>query len=122
MDDSKKILKMLEEQDKRIIRIENLLENLIPKTTETEYPKQKPEITKSKSNKSTSGDYKGLSGGIQFVIDSGYLGKLRSMREIFEELKKEGYYYSLQSVDTTLRKMFVLKRKILDFLIGQDRR
>jgi len=114
MDDDKKILKILAEQKKQLDRIERLLENQYDDTSsEKVYAKHKPETIKSKSIKIQSNTYKGIVGGIQFLMDSNYLNQLRSMREIFEELKREGYYYSLQSVDTTLRRIFVSKKKVL---------
>lgn len=57
--------------------------------------------------------YKGLTGGITFLIDNGFLNTLRSSREIHEELKKEGYIYRAEAVDTILRRDFVSKKKIL---------
>ncbi len=57
--------------------------------------------------------YKGLTGGINFLIDSGFLKNLKSTKEVHEEMKKEGYIYRKEAVDTILRRDFVSKKKIL---------
>lgn len=67
---------------------------------------------KTKSDNRTK-KYKGLVGGINFLIDNGFFNKLRTANEVHAELKKEGYYHRLQAVDTTLRRDFVGKKKIL---------
>ncbi|MEO9277410.1 MAG: hypothetical protein ABI340_06505 [Nitrososphaera sp.] len=105
--------KRLDELENKIDRIMNILEdklNILPR--EESYTKQRYE-TKPKPIKEEVNQYKGLVGGVQYLVDNNYFNELRSMREIFEELKKEGYYYSLQAVDTILRRDFVLKKKIL---------
>jgi len=58
-------------------------------------------------------EFKGLSGGIKFLITNGFLSSPRSVKEIHEELKKEGYHYPYHSVDKLLRVDFVTKQKIL---------
>jgi len=60
-----------------------------------------------------SNDYKGLAGGIRFLIGRGFFDNPKSANEVHAELKKEGYYHSLQSVDAALRKNFVSSKKIL---------
>jgi hypothetical protein len=37
-------------------------------------------------------DFKGLTGGINFVISKGFLDAPKSVKEIHGELKKEGYH------------------------------
>lgn len=58
-------------------------------------------------------EFKGLSGGIEYLISKGFLNTPKSVKEIHNELRKEGYYYSEQSVDKLLRIDFMTKRKIL---------
>lgn len=99
--DKDNIEKRFDELEIRLGRIEKLLSETTPKTK------------KSGREKTQSNSYKGIVGGIQYLIDNNFLDQLRSMREIYEELKKEGYYYPLQSVDKTLRADFVHKKKIL---------
>jgi len=60
-----------------------------------------------------SSEYKGLVGGINFLIDNGFFKKLRTKNEVYQELRKEGYYHRSQAVDTILRRDFVGKKKIL---------
>jgi hypothetical protein len=99
--DDSKIIKILESIEQRLLKIERIVaEDNLEKSS----VKPKSVAIKSKS-------YEGLSGGIQLLIDNNFFSKPKSMREVFEELKREGYFYSLQSVDTTLRKVFVMNRK-----------
>ncbi len=86
--------KRMDELEKRVIKLE--------KTVFT----QKTSAVRSKN-------YKGLVGGIRFLVDSGFFKKLRSVNDAHNELKREGYYHSLQTVDTILRRDFVSKKKIL---------
>ena len=99
-----------------------ILEKLLSeekKVTETVQPYLKTRQTKKQSvssptiAKSAGKKYVGPSGGIRFLIDNNFFSNPRPMKEVFEELKKEGYYYSLQSVDTTLRRNFVFRKKSL---------
>lgn len=100
--DDSKLLKILENIEQRLSKIEQTIE---------EESLEKPSILKSKPVTIKPKSYEGLSGGIQLLIDNNFFSKPKSMREVFEELKREGYFYSLQSVDTTLRKVFVMNRK-----------
>ena len=58
-------------------------------------------------------EFRGLSGGIQYLISKGSLNVPKSAKEVQEELRKEGYHYGLQSVDKLLRIDFMTKQKIL---------
>lgn len=58
-------------------------------------------------------DFKGLIGGIRLLISNGFLDSPKNVKEIREELKREGYHYSYQSVDKILRVDFLAKRRIL---------
>jgi len=60
-----------------------------------------------------SSDFKGLSGGINFLISQGFLNTPKTSKQVFEELKKEGYYHSYPSVDKALRVVFVSIKKTL---------
>jgi len=57
--------------------------------------------------------YKGLSGGINYLIEKDFFKKLKLVTEVQDELQKEGYYYSVQATDATLRKNMVNRKKIL---------
>lgn len=99
--DKDNIEKKFEEIHNRLARIEKIL-------LET-----KSKAKTSHKEESRPSSYKGIVGGIQYLIDNNFLNQPRSMREIFDELKKEGYYYPLQSVDKTLRADLVHRKKIL---------
>jgi hypothetical protein len=58
-------------------------------------------------------EFKGLSGGIQLLISKGCVDTPKSVREIQDELKKEGYHYSFESITKLLSVDFMAKRKIL---------
>lgn len=70
--------------------------------------------TKKKSPpKTESKTFIGLHGGINFLLSQNFLSSPKSVNQITEELKKEGYYHSKESVDKALRIDFVTKKKIL---------
>ncbi|MEX0657412.1 MAG: hypothetical protein WD154_07715 [Nitrosopumilaceae archaeon] len=100
-----KIIEKLEKIDQRLTRIEKKVfsgkSNVLSGTDEP---------TSNSKNK----QYKGTVGGIQYLIDHGFFEKPKSMREIFDELKKEGYFYPLQSIDAAIRKDFLIKKKLLN--------
>lgn len=58
-------------------------------------------------------EYKGLSGGIEYIISKGFLNTPRSVKDVYNELRKEGYYYPEKSVEKLLRIDFMTKRKVL---------
>ncbi len=68
---------------------------------------------KSESPTDENNNYEGLRGGIRFLINNKFLKELRTAKDIHNELKKEGYYYSIKSVDADLRKYFFSQTKIL---------
>ncbi|MHA7646651.1 hypothetical protein [Nitrosopumilus sp. S4] len=65
------------------------------------------------SKKTNSKTYKGLTGGLSLLLDNNFFKKPKLVTEVQDELKKEGYYYSLQSTDTLLRRDMVNRKKIL---------
>ena len=69
--------------------------------------------TKSKRKTKPQSKYKGLTGGINLLIDNGFFKKPVLVTEVQDELKKEGYFYSLQATDTILRRNMVTRTKIL---------
>lgn len=56
--------------------------------------------------------YKGLVGGINFLMNNNFFNEPHAVNEIVDELKKEGYHYPSASIDKILRD-FVQKKKIL---------
>jgi transcriptional regulator of heat shock response len=99
-----KIIEKLDKIEQRLTRIEK---KIFPEKTEAVSSTDEP-ISKSKNKQ-----YKGTSGGIQYLIEQGFFEKPKSMREIFDELKKEGYFYPLQSVDAAIRKEFFIRKRVL---------
>lgn len=59
-------------------------------------------------------NYKGLAGGIRFLIDNIFFDSPKSLKEIIDELKREGYHYSKSGVASTLSTTFVKSQRILN--------
>ena len=57
--------------------------------------------------------YDGLTGGIRFLIDNDFFKKPKEMREINNELKREGYHYPDPSTFKIISVDFIKKQKIL---------
>jgi len=72
-------------------------------------------ILGSKIKKSTKevSEYVGLTGGLNLLLDQGFFNKPVLVTEVLDDLKREGYFYSLQAVDTILRRNMVAKKRIL---------
>ena len=62
----------------------------------------------------TEDNYSGLVGGIRFLIDNGFLNEPKSVNEIMEELKREGYHRSTASISKMLSVDFTRNKKILN--------
>lgn len=58
--------------------------------------------------------YKGLAGGIRFLIDNEFFEQPKSVQEIISELKREGYHYTQAGVASTLSETFTKSQKILN--------
>lgn len=86
---------------KRFEEIEKRLDNLEGKPN-------KIKKEKSKDN------YSGLVGGIRFLIDNKKFDQPKTVAEIFEELKSEGYHYPKKSVEKLLSVNFMKNSKILN--------
>jgi hypothetical protein len=52
---------------------------------------------------------KGPTNAIMKLIQEGFLNSPKLVKEIEQELKRQGYYYSLQTLDATIRRMNVSK-------------
>ena len=55
--------------------------------------------------KRKSKHFSGITGGIRLLISRGFFKKKRTFREIKEELTQNGYYSSLQAIQTALNKL-----------------
>jgi len=52
--------------------------------------------------KSDTGDFKGATGGLRFLVSKGFFDRKRTFGEINEALASHGYHYSKQAVQTPL--------------------
>jgi hypothetical protein len=91
--------KTLRTHEKRILALEKIL---LSQETKTQQAKSSDE-----------NDFKGLIGGIRFLISKGFLNDPKSVKEIQGELKKEGYHYGEKSVSKILIIDLMQKRKII---------
>lgn len=58
-------------------------------------------------------DYKGLAGGIRFIMNNGFLNEPKTVKEILRELKRENYTCTESGVSSTLSKTFTKSQKLL---------
>ncbi len=58
--------------------------------------------------------YRGLAGGIRYLIDNSFLNQPRTANDVMAELKREGYHHSLASVSKMLSVDFTKNKKILN--------
>ena len=94
-----------------LIKIEQLLKNHEERLSALE---NKLEITKTNSvGENKSPDFSGLSGGIRYLITDGFFDSPRSLREIFDKLKENAYYYDKSAVQKTVAIYFMKRDKIL---------
>ena len=57
--------------------------------------------------------YNGLAGGIRLLLDNGFFDSPKSLNEVIDELKREGYKLSVSGVASTLSTTFTNKQKML---------
>lgn len=69
---------------------------------------------KIKNETKISKKHGGPTGGIQLLIDDGFFNKPVLVTEVNAELQREGYFYTIQSVDTIMRRDFVKRKRILN--------
>ena len=80
---------------------------------EIELLPKKNATKKNSQEKKESSNFSGLSGGINFLISQNFLNSPKSAKDVMDELKREGYFHSKESVDKALRRDFFNKKKIL---------
>lgn len=100
---SEEIKKILDDHEKRLQKMEDIL-----------FSKEDQKI------KPTPKGYKGLGGGIRFLIDNGFLNEPKTANEIMEELKREGYHHSISSISKMLSINFTKNKKILNRIKEDD--
>jgi len=98
MEEIEELKKTIQEHEDRISKLEKQLSS---------------KSTTSKKTQTTRSDYKGTSGGVQFLIDNGFFNNPKSSQIVHEEMKREGYHKPIKNIDATLRLVFV-KKKILE--------
>jgi hypothetical protein len=76
------------------------------KILEGKLPKQK----KQESQRA----YKGLSGGIRFLIDNNFFNEPKKASNVMAELKREGYHHSLAPISKMLSVNYTKSKKILN--------
>jgi len=100
----KKLKQRLARAEKRIQKTEKRLTNL----EKTAFNK------KSRKTPLQKKDYKGLGGGIQFLVDKGFFNKEKKVQKIHSELKKHGYHYPKSSTSKMLQIDFSKNKRILN--------
>lgn len=99
MEEIEKLKKIIEDHEDRIGKLEK---QFLAKSVQSTTKKTKNEL-----------NYSGTSGGIQFLINNGFLNSPKSSQVVYEEMKREGYHKPIKNIDATLRLVFV-KKKILE--------
>ena len=89
-------IQKIEDIDERLKKIEDMF-----------LSKNASEHSKVKDN------FTGLSGGIRFLIKNGFFNEPKTLKEVIEELKREGYHRSMSGVASTLSVTFTANQKIL---------
>ena len=83
------------------------LEERVSDLEKAVFGSKKPTIKKADEK------YKGLTGGLTLLLENGFFKKPVLVTEVQDELKKEGYFSSIQATDTLLRRSMVKRRKVL---------
>ena len=89
-------IKKIEEIEIRLKKIENSL-----------FSGNKPIQLKTKES------FSGLAGGIRFLIKNDFFNEPKMLKEVIDELKREGYHRSTSGVASTLSVTFTANKKIL---------
>lgn len=59
-------------------------------------------------------NFSGLAGGIRLLIKNGFFNNPKEVKEVKEELKREGYHYTDTGITSTLTETFHKNKKILN--------
>lgn len=70
-------------------------------------------LPKKEIKKEGKKSYSGLTGGIKLLINENFLGTPKSVKEIFDELKRQGYHYPKKSVFKLLSIDFMKNKRII---------
>jgi len=70
-------------------------------------------IVKTVVKSEKTDNYKGVGGGIRLLRDNNFFSSLKSVEEVKEELEKERYFHSKETISTALGRDFVKTKNIL---------
>lgn len=99
----------LENLDSKFSDIENRLSAL-----------EKMVFSKDKKTEWKANEFKGLRGGIRLLIQNRFFDNPRTVKEVVEELKREGYHYPTPSASKALSVDLTNKQKILNRIKGDE--
>lgn len=91
-DDLKRVIKLLENQEKRITKIENLLTSRVEKTDSTKH------VAKKSNPKS-------VYGLIEQLKDDSFFDTPKTLKEINSRLRQDGYIYNVTSLTNPLQRL-----------------
>lgn len=100
MDDLKQIMKLITAQNAKLSKLEKLLEKLLEKQPEITSIKNTSENELPKKSKPKS-----VSSLIIRLAEDGFLDTPKTLKEISDELKRGGHYYSTTSMTLPLQRL-----------------
>lgn len=62
-------------------------------------------VEKPRKKVAQSDDFKGATGGLRLLFSNGFFDHRRQFSEVEAEMKKHGYHYSKQAIQTPLNRM-----------------
>jgi len=76
-----------------------------------------PSLDNKESKNKTS--FKGLSGGIEFLIQENFFSTERTLKEVHDELIRNSYHYPKTSLPSVL--ILLIRKKQIARILGQDK-
>ena len=93
----------IERLEKRLAALEGRVSSLEGKTA------SQP----SKASHTKADEHLDLSGGIRLLVEGGFLDTPKSRKDVFEELKRLGYFHRKEAVSTALSRDWMKRKRIL---------
>lgn len=93
------------------IEIKEEFKKIWDKIHDLEQKKKPDNILEEKKEEKKA--YKGLAGGIRMLIDEGFMDSPKLVKEIHEELKRQGFHYPQPSLSKLLSINFMKNKRIL---------
>jgi hypothetical protein len=84
------------------MKLEDTVKELIGRVLKLEHVVFGKEKSKGKSEPR---EFKGATGGLRFLVSKGFFDRKRLFGEIEGELRKQGYHYSKQAIQTPLNNL-----------------